>query len=228
MSGSNIEIHNNTVSKYGKRVNLNEAETIKFIKENTTIPVPNILEYYTKDGKNYIVMDRIDGKTLESELSNLNAEELENILLELKGYVNQMRNITSSYIGSIHNKPLNDVLFQGGPFYSEQEFNQHMIDKFKDILRGHYHTILAKMLKNNHKIVFTHADINPRNILIKNNKIIGIIDWEFSGFYPEYWEYIRSMFGIPWDNKWLLCIEKVIEPYYYENAVFNIITKAFF
>jgi thiamine kinase-like enzyme len=42
--------------------------------------------------------------------------------------------------------------------------------------------------------VFTHGDITPRNILIDEyDRITGIVDWEFVGWYPDYWEYANIM-----------------------------------
>jgi hypothetical protein len=44
--------------------------------------------------------------------------------------------------------------------------------------------------------VFTHGDLHPGNILVGQEKdgcwkIVAIIDWENSGFYPAYWESIK-------------------------------------
>lgn len=46
----------------------------------------------------------------------------------------------------------------------------------------HYHV---------YQSLFTHADLCPRNILIRDGKVCAIIDWEFAGWYPEYWEYTK-------------------------------------
>ena len=42
---------------------------------------------------------------------------------------------------------------------------------------------------------FTHCDLNPCNILARKGKVVGLIDWEFSGWYPDYWEYTSAWFG---------------------------------
>jgi aminoglycoside phosphotransferase (APT) family kinase protein len=37
--------------------------------------------------------------------------------------------------------------------------------------------------------VFTHGDIKPKNIIVDGEgKILGLLDWEMSGFLPDYWE----------------------------------------
>lgn len=41
--------------------------------------------------------------------------------------------------------------------------------------------------------VFTHADLTPRNIVVDQGRITGIIDWEDSGLIPNYWEYANIM-----------------------------------
>jgi len=40
-------------------------------------------------------------------------------------------------------------------------------------------------------MVFTHGDVAPRNIMVDEvGNITGILDWEKSGWYPDYWEYV--------------------------------------
>jgi Phosphotransferase enzyme family len=45
--------------------------------------------------------------------------------------------------------------------------------------------------------VFAHGDLGPHNILwdMERAKIAAIINWEFSEWFPEYWEYTRAFFG---------------------------------
>lgn len=43
--------------------------------------------------------------------------------------------------------------------------------------------------------VFTHGDLNPFNIVVRGEKVVGLIDWEFSGWYPHYWEYTSAWCG---------------------------------
>ena len=53
--------------------------------------------------------------------------------------------------------------------------------------------MLLSSLKENHRIILTHGDLHPRNIIIKDNTIAGIIDWELGGWYLEYWEYVKGV-----------------------------------
>lgn len=49
-------------------------------------------------------------------------------------------------------------------------------------------------MANNYRIVFTHGDPVPRNIIVDGDVVAGVIDWEQAGWYPEHWEYVKSLF----------------------------------
>lgn len=43
-------------------------------------------------------------------------------------------------------------------------------------------------------MVFTHNNLAPRNILVRDGIVVGIVDWEFSGLYSQYWEYVKALY----------------------------------
>lgn len=43
--------------------------------------------------------------------------------------------------------------------------------------------------------VFTHGDLNPFNVFVRDGLVVGILDWEFAGWYPAYWEYTAVWHG---------------------------------
>jgi aminoglycoside phosphotransferase len=50
-------------------------------------------------------------------------------------------------------------------------------------------------IDDNTPAVFTHNDLCPPNILLprgSNPKVVGIIDFGQSGWYPSYWEYCKA------------------------------------
>jgi len=53
LSSNVVKIAEDKVIKYGSRVSLTEAESIIFVSENTSVPVPKVFKYFEKDGKNY-------------------------------------------------------------------------------------------------------------------------------------------------------------------------------
>ncbi|OBT66555.1 hypothetical protein VE03_03701 [Pseudogymnoascus sp. 23342-1-I1] len=45
------------------------------------------------------------------------------------------------------------------------------------------------------EIFFSHADFSPTNILVERGRLSGIVDFGCAGFYPEYWEYTKGIYG---------------------------------
>ncbi|KAH6623097.1 hypothetical protein F5144DRAFT_497099, partial [Chaetomium tenue] len=42
--------------------------------------------------------------------------------------------------------------------------------------------------------VFTHGDLAARNLMVDENcHITAVLDWESSGWFPDYWEYAQMM-----------------------------------
>ncbi|KAG5994876.1 hypothetical protein E4U52_000619 [Claviceps spartinae] len=72
-----------------------------------------------------------------------------------------------------------DFIFKG---------SQHATPVYIGLLRG--------LMPLSNKIVFTHGDIRPANIMVRRDdgtwRVTAIIDWETSGFYPEYWDAVKS------------------------------------
>lgn len=76
-----------------------------------------------------------------------------------------------------------------------------------------------------HAIVFTHGDLNPRNILAENGKITGIVDWENAGFFPEYWEHTKMHYTVRSLIRWLAgVVDQVFEGYRDELRVENMLS----
>jgi aminoglycoside phosphotransferase len=229
------------VVKYG-HIDLKEAEAMSFVRNHTTVPVPRVLGTYVHDDQNYLFMDRVPGKTLRDCLKNneLGPDDLQSLADEMKGYLDQMRSLRvtdcegSEFIGSVGRKPCLDFIFtygmeENGPFLTEEDMHDNILrrygrgfedsgDCYLDLFRG----MVQRMLKEHpHKICFTHADLASRNIMIENGHISGIIDWGQAGWYPEYWEYVKLMWGgkYDWQTKWPLYFDHFMKRYDYERLI---------
>jgi len=57
--------------------------------------------------------------------------------------------------------------------------------------------------------------------MVDKGHIVGILDWQEAGWYPEYWEYINMMqecAGL-WDTLWPLKIEEILQPSDYMRLI---------
>jgi thiamine kinase-like enzyme len=174
-----------------------------FIARNTTIPVPRVLEVFVIRGSTHIVQEYIDAPVLEDVWTRMSLEEKESCMIQLKGYVDQLRGLVPPEPARVQAVDgtgcIDDRLYPGvwGPFDSIDEFNAFF---FHDIVRQrpeHYPDAqgpLAKTHGRTWRIVFAHGDLGPHNILWRDGRIAGIIDWECAGWFPEYWDYTRAYF----------------------------------
>ncbi|WEW59036.1 hypothetical protein PRK78_004504 [Emydomyces testavorans] len=195
-----------TVVRYGKdkviksgRLNVNEADTLRFVAANTSIPVPRVHEVrHSAEGcKSAIVMDYMPGIPLEEAWKSFSHDQKIAVTREIGAYVSQLRCLKGSYIGGVNRGKVtvgrHDRVY-GGPFENEKLFNEFlrsMIVKGAPSTLRHY---AGACLKEDHEIVFTHADLAPRNILVdEHGRVSAILDWEDAGWYPEYWEHYRAL-----------------------------------
>lgn len=159
--------------------------------------------------------------------------------------MNQMREIPGNFIGGLDGSPCRDGIFEAdngdytcysyGPYASEESFNEGIIQALRDRMRPKvlerendiesnffnseymlYQTVRG--LKN-HKIVFTHGDLHPGNIIVRADGTVVLLDWGRAGFWPEYWEFYRALFNPPWRASWDRMVEKFIPPFYVEHSV---------
>ena len=69
--------------------------------------------------------------------------------------------------------------------FSEADFNiflrQTILRTFKIS-----HRMLASLMSDTHRILFTHGDLSPRNIIVQDGRIVDLLDWETAGLYPKY------------------------------------------
>ena len=198
-----------------------EAANIEYIARNTTIPVPRVQDVFIIDQRTYIIMDYINGSEFSQKA--LSAEQQESIFEELKGYIAQMRALKPTRPGRVESADgsgLSDHRIGGSkpfpPFESIERFHSHIgheVILYSDKYREAWPQFQA-MRNRKYCTKFTHSDIAPRNLLVKNGKIAAIIDWEMAGWYPEYWEYTRWAASNSWSpQRWEEIREEVLECY---------------
>lgn len=110
------------------------------------------------------------------------------------------------YIGAVGRQSLPDGVFWvpendpliSGPFQNEEEMNEGMVRWLEQTESPAHLSLLRSLITTtlqNHRVVFTHGDLQRKNITINRtgtkedgNVILEIklIDWEISGWYPEY------------------------------------------
>lgn len=233
------------IVKYGHGVRLAEAEALHLVSTCMTIAAPKLLSAYILDGTGYIIVSYEQGEPLEHYWDRVSEGEQNRILEQLRDYGNQMRDITGNFIGGLDESPCRDGIFEAGygdytrysygPYPSEETFNEGIVQALRDrlspkTLAGENDTestffnseyILHQTVRGlkGHRIVFTHGDLHPGNIIVKDDGTVVLLDWGLAGFWPEYWEFYRAMFSPGWRASWDRMVERFIPPYYVEYSV---------
>ncbi|SPO01160.1 uncharacterized protein DNG_03907 [Cephalotrichum gorgonifer] len=85
---------------------------------------------------------------------------------------------------------------------NELEFNDYLLTGLMYHTPPALRTAFSRRLRTGHRVVFTHADLAPRNIIVRDGKIVGLLDWEDAGWYPEYWEYVKFFHRVGSGSLW--------------------------
>ncbi|KAL6705662.1 hypothetical protein ACN47E_006451 [Coniothyrium glycines] len=237
------------VVKYGVQVDPIEGQTMLFLAQSTLVPIPRIYAIFQSAAKDttYIVMERIEGSSLDLEWPRMDCASKQAVTLQLRSMFEEIRKLPSpgGYC-SIGRQGLPDGLFwtsdpanpYAGPFDTETELNSALILKYKEcglsMHKASYYTRTFASVFQGHEPTFSHADFQRKNIIMRTpmpqtdgtHPELVIIDWEFSGWYPSYWEYARAIFACGrWDDDWNDWVDEMLEPFRNEYAWVEILLR---
>ncbi|TBU34044.1 kinase-like domain-containing protein [Dichomitus squalens] len=155
---------------------------------HTTIPVPRVRRVIRYDSDEYsvFIMDRIPGRQLAQVWPSLSILGKLRVAFTLRSYIQQVRAIR-------HPRP------PRGPFSSYADLSAFWNAKYNAArafaLRraGAASTAMpSEPFDDTRPLVLTHCDLNMRNILAGDDGRLWLIDWGWSGFYPEWFEYVTA------------------------------------
>lgn len=226
-----FKVDAHTVVKTGDCVRLAEAAAMKLVRDLTTIPVPQVFNAYKDDDSGHIriVMEFIEGDVLDDVWDEFSHDQKMDVIQQLRGFFSQLRHIKSSFIGSVDGTACEDQLFTDeigayGPYEDEHAFNQGIATALQRSQHGAWVNMVSDMVLKSlhgHEVVMTHGDFCPRNSIVQGTKVVAVLDWELSGYYPEYWEYVKALYRPAWESGWIKdgAVGKIIQPYFPELAV---------
>lgn len=227
-----LEINASTVLKVGPTIQMGEAEALCLMRKRTSVPVPEVFNAYTIAEFGFILMSKVPGVSLERCWKNLTRDVRVSIVQQLKGFIQEWRQIEGPFFGSIDGGPCEDVLFQHswdaetrryGPFSTRKEFNQGVVEALRySRPNGELTTrdlplaerILASSSQDERKVL-THGDLHQSNIIVDGEVVTGIIDWGAAGYSTS----AREYFCLRWqalDPEWRDLIPTILDDDEYE------------
>lgn len=180
----------------------NEVEALRLVEQYTLIPSPLFVDEYQAETP-VLIMTALPGKSLVQVYHRLShpqraqlSKDLKNVLLQLRHVPNR----TLHAFANAHGGPLNETplrLETYGPFELISDFNASLAYRCK---RNETKEKISKVHARQYRSFFTHANLHPRNIIIENGCLSGIVNWDSAGFYPEYWGFTNIMYGARWNR----------------------------
>ncbi|KAM5463182.1 hypothetical protein MauCBS54593_007592 [Microsporum audouinii] len=153
-----------------------EAEIMKLVEAETSIPVPKIHRVLNTKTQNtffgcqcYFVMDFIEGDTVQDCWEGLSHALREDVV---------------SQVASMFLALQSAERYRRGPFRDitamEAWFNRKL-----EICQSFKQAPDTVLLFSFNKLVLTHQDIAPRNLILDPKGKVWLIDWGDAGIYPE-------------------------------------------
>jgi aminoglycoside phosphotransferase (APT) family kinase protein len=190
--------------KFGQAVQLSEAAALLLVAETTTVPVPKVYTAFRHKDITYILMDFIEGETIGKDWAERSEEEKESLLKQLKGFVEQLRNIPNPRPGVMAAADMQSLFeprsWKGclgiGPHAKEADFNDFLRSgmQIDDTMLKEDHCkwvtneekqemrdLITMYQSKQHAICFTHGDLSSSKIMVKDGKVVALIDFEVSG-----------------------------------------------
>ncbi|KAF3483185.1 uncharacterized protein GIQ15_02509 [Arthroderma uncinatum] len=152
------------IPKLGNERLLNEAAAMKFIAENTNIPIPKLLCCFEDDEAIYLIIEKVNG----IELSKLEESKRKIVEKEVEIHLQTLHDLKSKTWGG----PTGLVL----PPYR--------------VMRKSHRLQWTMKPRETEDLVFCHNDMSTHNIIVdpETLKIRAILDWEYAGFFPPEFE----------------------------------------
>ncbi|KAJ3499534.1 hypothetical protein NLG97_g243 [Lecanicillium saksenae] len=208
-----IALSSSEVVKISISLEMDEISNLQYLNSlSLDIPVPRHLGTLKSGERTYLFMSRAPGQTLEELWPTLATLHKSSVQEQLAKMLSSLRSIPPPStgqecglhrIGSFVAGTCRDVRrisrYCETPIYTETAFNEFLC-RHQGRTRTGWIKMIQSSMRVDHKVVATHADLHPRNIMVAwegdqgtKIKVTGLIDWQVSGWYPEYWEYVKAL-----------------------------------
>ncbi|KAI0668279.1 kinase-like domain-containing protein [Trametes maxima] len=228
-------IASDAVMKIGP-LQASEPLAMQCVRETSTVPVPAVFRYFPVGdaGPRALVMQYIPGKTLADSWPGLSLWRRFLTVWTIRGHIRQMRRVRvpdtlvqrkTTFPGPIASEPqmCYGTMFTeygAGPFASYDELTawfMHKMDVNRRFMKYPPHPMT---FDSSMPLVLSHMDLFASNIILGDDGKVWFIDWEFAGFYPQWFEYATMREGWHILGRWQKWIVGFMAGFYEQQLHF--------
>ncbi|RMZ79241.1 hypothetical protein DV737_g3498, partial [Chaetothyriales sp. CBS 132003] len=203
-----------------------EYQALKLVDRQTSVPTYKVVTVYNRPEGKLVEYEALQGKPLDEVWPSMPVHQRSKVIADLGRFVEQLRKMQPPKHFVVGDATLGGAVNQRfghnkvGPFYTLDAFHEferrgHAVQDFSQQEVKATHTPTKP-----YQLKFTHGNLCPRNILVDaSGRIIALIGWENSGWFPEYWEYTQMCHNCPKTmSDWLDAMVEVVPRYDQEMA----------
>ncbi|RAL08561.1 phosphotransferase enzyme family protein [Aspergillus homomorphus CBS 101889] len=193
--------------KWGGSVQLSEAQSLYAIRQflKGDVPVPEVYGWHTEGNVRYIYMEYVNGTSLE---------QVWRIMTIFQCLRQVEQHPKDPFVGNVTKGPLYDRAFhvnymhEAGPFATVRDFHDWFTSLHRRPMSDPYSVPVEPFrydLPDDCAIKFTHGDLHRSNIIVTPTppyRILAVVDWEQSGWLPEYWESRKAQYTADRGESW--------------------------
>jgi hypothetical protein len=205
------------VVKIGTSLDPDEVANLRYVNAHApSVPTPSSLGCLKAGRRTYHFMSRAAGVTLESLWPELSVEhkisiktQLNSIFCALRKEEHGGRPKLGGFVSAVCKDTRRNQRVSELTIHTEAQFNDFLCGK-PGRAPTPWITMIRSGMRDDHRLVMTHGDLHPRNIMVqwergaldgapgkggekKKIRVTALIDWEMSGWYPEYWEFVKAL-----------------------------------
>lgn len=144
-------------------------------------------------GGHFLIMNRIHGKTLEQLWPHIGLWGTIRIAWQLRQFLRAMATATSKTTGGLHSGTTRSIYLEAiygpTPHASPVMFSNYL-NWWLTECRPYAFQPRPDLTFPPAEHVLVHQDLAPRNMILDNIGNLWIIDWNYSGYYPVFMEYM--------------------------------------
>ncbi|TGO83174.1 hypothetical protein BPOR_0691g00100 [Botrytis porri] len=193
-----VKLSDTIVAKFGIGVIASEAETQRFACRNVDskmVHIPQVYRYFNWKDFGYLFMQYVPGR----QLDELDLDEYTDIIPRVAKIIEHLGTIQSGQSpGPIGGGQPQGYLWgdngAGTNFTAISDLEAWLNKRLA--IRG------KSIDLTSHPLVLCHMDLCRRNMILRDDNTISLVDWGCSGLYPRHFEFANLSFMMPYDESY--------------------------